>query len=247
MGEQAVAVLREGRGVENPLVVHPQARRTSETACRTPAVRPIAAPSRSNRKAAEAKLAAGAPAGWTGARSARKAPKTSGRAQPKPVRLSPHRSQRVLRRDARLDVDVRETTLLVRSSPRIDPLAIRSSQASGNSRESNKHQRLLGRLFQQPARRREATSRRRSCSQPHFFVRAFSRHALFKRIRPQPGTQNPIFPIFPVSKFVNSILIISDLQNIGTKDPRQPLCHSRKGEERVRIGFTNDRPSKAMR
>ena len=58
------------------------ARRTSETACRTPAVRPIAAPSGLNREAATAWPAAVAPAGSTDVRTPRKAPKTPRRDQP---------------------------------------------------------------------------------------------------------------------------------------------------------------------
>src|ERR1700687_4880536 len=53
-----------------------KARQTSETAGRTQSVRPIAAPSGANREAATALPAAGAPAGWTDARTPRKGPKT---------------------------------------------------------------------------------------------------------------------------------------------------------------------------
>ena len=53
-------------------------------ACRTPAVRPVAAPGGSNREAATASPAATAPAEWMDARSRRKARKTSGRARSAP-------------------------------------------------------------------------------------------------------------------------------------------------------------------
>ena len=74
LGEQTVAVLLEGLSVENLFV--DQARRTSETACRTPTVRPIAAPSRANREAATAQRAAISPAQSSDALSPRKALKT---------------------------------------------------------------------------------------------------------------------------------------------------------------------------
>jgi hypothetical protein len=57
----------------------------------------------------------------------------------------------MLRRDARLDVDVREQGP---ARPILAPhrsLAIRLSQALRESGEDNKHQRIFVRLFQQPA------------------------------------------------------------------------------------------------
>jgi hypothetical protein len=63
----------------------------------------------------------------------------------------PHRSQRVLRRDARLDVDVREQrpTRPILAPHRSHPESLMTSLSESD--ENNKHQRIFGRLFQQPA------------------------------------------------------------------------------------------------
>ena len=85
-----------------------KARRTNETACRIPTVRPIAAPSGSNREAATAQPAASAPAGWTGVRPPRKARKLPVERGQRRIGQSPHLPQRMFRADPGLDVDVRE-------------------------------------------------------------------------------------------------------------------------------------------
>src|SRR5271166_2653869 len=127
------------------------ARRTSETACRTPAVRPIAAPSGSNREAAPAWPAAVAPEGSTDVRKPRKALKTSRRDQralhwsiaPSPATdAAPGSAPRC-----------RHKKTTPRSSGlRRASIPSRIIAPTRESRETNKHQRLLGRLLQQPAK-----------------------------------------------------------------------------------------------
>jgi hypothetical protein len=85
VGEQAVAVPRKGRGVEHPLVN----RKPDEPAKQRVALPPFDQPPlRTDRiekpQKREAKLIEGAPTGWTGARSPRKARKSSRRAQTVP-------------------------------------------------------------------------------------------------------------------------------------------------------------------
>ena len=78
VSEQTVAVLREGRGVEHPVVDL----KPDEPAKQHVELQPFdQLPLRAERIE---KLAEAAPAGWTDARSPGKAPKTSRRAQPKP-------------------------------------------------------------------------------------------------------------------------------------------------------------------
>src|SRR5271166_1399362 len=77
--EQTVAVLGKCRGVENPFVD-----REPDEPAKQQVEQPIAAPSGSNREAATAWPAAGAPAESKDARSSRKAPTTLRRAPPAP-------------------------------------------------------------------------------------------------------------------------------------------------------------------
>src|SRR3984957_19138414 len=130
------------------------ARRTSETADRTPAVRPVAAPSGSNREAATAWPAATAPAEWTDVRRPRKAPKTPRRDQTAP-RWSAVASPAKDASSGSAPRCRRRRTTPRSSDPRLASIPRDSLRQPKESYEKTKHQQLLGRLFQHPARRAE--------------------------------------------------------------------------------------------
>src|SRR6202034_2436774 len=73
------------------------------------------------------------------------------------VRQPPHRPQRMLRRDPRLDLDVREQgparPILARIDPRICPTPNRLADAT-ESRRKPQFQNLSAQLLQKPARER---------------------------------------------------------------------------------------------
>jgi hypothetical protein len=152
--EQAVTVLREG--VERLLVDH----KPDEPAKQHVELQPFDQPSlRADRmeKLQKRSSQEGAPAQSRGARSARKAPKTSGRVQP-----APHRSAAASPATAGPPGCAprrrRKRTGPRSSDPRPASIPRDSLMTSlTESCENNKHQRLVARLFQQPGRVKRTT------------------------------------------------------------------------------------------